>query len=1026
MHVCVDIKFASVHPVTALKGRCIHLHKKETHGGLLAKAAHPDISVLYDFSTDQSPFGLGRRLAACLPSTCLVFRTAHLAQDLATQTVSSSAADGQLENLERAVSMAVSPVSAVSMISADELTTFNGPWDMSTVINWRASHTLNARMKPIDSVNLFVPTKTYLLVGLAGDLGRSLARWMIKRGAHHVVLSSRNPQVDPRWLDETKKMGGNVLVLSMDVSDKLSVDSGLAKIVASGMPSVGGVAFGPLVLQDILFKNMDLEMMEMVAAPKVTGATILNEALANTPLEFFVMFSSVVAVLGNPGQSAYSAANSYMHALAQQRRTRGLSGSTIDIGAVYGVGYVTRAGREEEFDAVRFLFDTVSEDELHALFAEAVVAGRPDAPKDQDIEVITGVPFIDPAFRDRIPFFDDPRFGYYKLQSQSAKLEDLSASGGSVKDLLTGAHSLDEVRDIVINGLSTKLRSTLQIPPEDTVDTMSPLIDQGVDSLGAVTIGTWFSKQLNLDLPLLKVLGGASITDLADEAAERLPPSAIPLVQDSSRSDDDGDGQVASTSDRSKSETGTRTPPTELDDLDDENTEPMLVRQEQMSLTQEYSWSLQQQVDDPTIFNSTIGMFMEGPIDFTRLSAVVNIMLRRHETFRTRFSEQDNKYVQSVMSLPSPLVRLQLVPVVDRDAALEGFSQIEQHKYALADGDTMKLVALHWSPDHHLLVLGYSRFVGDGQTTENLFNEIGQLYGGVSLPTPAQQYPDFASRQRQLYEHGSMESDIAFWVSLHKDPTVVLPVMSLPDAQPRGSATTVPAGLWDQHSIDVRLNPMIAIRVKERSRKHKASPLHFYLTAFHVLLARLTGTIDVAIGVADTNRPSLQDMATMGYFANLLPLRMTYSNSDTFGDELVATKEYIRTALQHSQVPYSVLLQRLSLPPACAEIGKPAPLFQATFDYRQGQAESGSIGAAKITEVKASRERTPYDVVLEISDDPSKTPLITFKLQSTLYSSEDAKYISNAYLSVLSVFSRNPALKVNEGRLDQPLKGAVA
>ncbi|GKT48775.1 lovastatin nonaketide synthase mokA [Colletotrichum spaethianum] len=1057
----VVVKFASVQPAQievshSSQVQWITLHEKETHGGLASKAITPELSALYDFSADQSLFGLGRRLAACLPSTCSVYRAEHLAQDLATQTISAPDTNDHRQLVERAVTAAIPTSAATSVISADELTASKGPCDMSTVINWQASQTISARIKPIDSKNLFVSTKTYILVGLAGDLGRSLARWMIRHGARHVVLSSRNPQVDARWLSETEDIGGNVLVLPMDVSDKPSVDAGLAKITASGMPAIGGLAFGPLVLQDILFKNMDLEMMEMVAAPKVTGARILNEALAEAPLDFFVMFSSVVAVLGNPGQSAYSAANSYMHGLAQQRRARGLAGSTIDIGAVYGVGYVTRAGREEEFDAVRFLFDTVSEDELHALFAEAVVAGLPDAPKDQDIEVITGVPFIDPVYRERIPFFDDPRFGYYMLQDHKNKTEDAAASGSSIKERLMMAESTDEVREIVIDGLCTKLRSTLQIAPEDVVDISSPLIDQGVDSLGAVTIGTWyvcsvrelfglcqdktnlpacrFSKQLNLDLPLLKVLGGASIMDLATEAAERLSPSAIPLVQSGSSSDDDASGPSGNAfkSDTSAEvESGTETPLTEPEDVEEDRKESVVVRQEKLSLAQEYSWTLQQQADDPTIFNSTIGMFMEGPTDLTRLSRAVNIMLRRHDIFRTKFYDAKDGAIQAVMSSPSPLVRLQEVPVVDREAALQGFKRLEAHSYDLAAGDTMKLVAFQWSPNHHLLVLGYSRFVGDGQTTENLFNEIGQLYAGVTLPPPAQQYPDFAARQRQDFENGRMDEDISFWTSLHKTLAVVLPVMDLPKAQPRTTAaTTVAGGAWSQHAFSVRLNPMIAIRVKERSRKHKASPLHFYLTAFHVLLARLTGTTDVAVGVADTNRPSLQDVATMGYFANLLPLRMAYSAGDTFGDELVAAKEHMRAALQHSQVPYSVLLERLDLlppqPRAVAGAEAAAPLFQAVFDYRQGQAESGAIGEAKITEVQASRERTPYDVVLEISDDPSKTPLITFKLQSALYNPEDAQYIANAYLSVLSVFSRNPALKVNEGRLDQPLKGAVA
>ena len=111
-----------------------------------------------------------------------------------------------------------------------------------------------------------------------------------------------------------------------DVANEQSLDAGLARIHES-MPPIGGVAFGPLVLKDILFKNMDLDMMETVLEPKVRGANLLNERLCDSdnPLDFFVMFSSFVMVCGNPGQSAYSAANAYTHSLAQQRRTRGLA-----------------------------------------------------------------------------------------------------------------------------------------------------------------------------------------------------------------------------------------------------------------------------------------------------------------------------------------------------------------------------------------------------------------------------------------------------------------------------------------------------------------------------------------------------------------------------------------------------------------------------------------------------------------------------------------------------------------------------
>jgi len=65
-----------------------------------------------------------------------------------------------------------------------------------------------------------------------------------------------------------------------------------------------------------------------------------------------------------------------------------------------------------------------------------------------------------------------------------------------------------------------------------------------------------------------------------------------------------------------------------------------------------------------------------------------------------------------------------------------------------------------------------------------------------------------------------------------------------------------------------------------------------------------------------------------------------------------------------------------------------------------------------MTEVIASREHTPYDVVLEMSDDPTKDPLITVKLQSSKYSSQHPQAFLNNYISLLSMFSMNPALKL--------------
>lgn len=565
------------------------------------------------------------------------------------------------------------------------------------------------------------------------------------------------------------------------------------------------------------------------------------------------------------------------------------------------------------------------------------------------------------------------------------------------------------------------------------MDPTIPLIDQGVDSLGAVTVGSWFSKQLYLDLPLLRVLGGASVADLADDAATRLPATSIPLllqIGDSTGTSDSGVSPTPTDShDEASSATSTDASSAEEDEEQEDDNEQggrKIFRRERLSLGQEYSWRQQQMVKDHTIFNNTIGMFMKGTIDLDRLRRALKASLRRHEIFRTCFVTGDdyssdlNGPVQVV--LKNPENRVHFVQVNNAAEAEEEYRKLEKTNYSISTGDTLRLVDFYWGTDDHLLVIGYHRLVGDGSTTENLFNEIGQIYSGVKMQRPSTQFSDLAVQQRENLENGRMGDDIAFWKSMHSKvsssaPTV-LPIMNLiNDPAANSEQQQIQPFTWQQYEAIARLDPMVAFRIKERSRKHKATPMQFYLAAYHVLLARLTGSKDITIGLAETNRSTMEEISAMGFFANVLPLRFDeFVGSKTFGEHLVATKDSVREAMQHARVPYGVILDCLGLNlPTSGEEPKTqthAPLFQAVFDYKQGQAESGSIGNAKMTSVLASRERTPYDIVLEMWDDPTKDPLIHVKLQSSLYGPEHAQAFVDHFSSILTMFSMNPALKL--------------
>lgn len=203
-----------------------------------------------------------------------------------------------------------------------------------------------------------------------------------------------------------------------------------------------------MVLDDTSFFEMPFEKMQKVLGPKVKGAIFLDEIFQNDVLDFFVFFSSVTAIAGNRGQSAYTTANMFMSSLVTQRRQRGLAASILHIGAVMGVGYINRGFSDAIFAALRKTgFMMMSEREFHLCFAEAVVASHPCS--DLNPEVITALETIR-STEVRPPWADFPRFQHcVQLEEAGDKKEKKKTAAVSVKIRLQEAVNASEVFEII-------------------------------------------------------------------------------------------------------------------------------------------------------------------------------------------------------------------------------------------------------------------------------------------------------------------------------------------------------------------------------------------------------------------------------------------------------------------------------------------------------------------------------------------------------------------------------------------------
>ena len=181
----------------------------------------------------------------------------------------------------------------------------------------------DARVKP--------PAQTIVITGGTGGLGALLALHLAENArATKLVLASRRGDTAPGAKElaaEIEQLGCKAELVACDTSDAQQARQLIEQANEDG--ALTGVIHAAGVLDDGIVESMSSERIDRVFAPKVSAAWNLHEATRGIELSEFTLFSSAAGVFGSPGQANYAAANSFLDALAAERRAEGLAGASI-------------------------------------------------------------------------------------------------------------------------------------------------------------------------------------------------------------------------------------------------------------------------------------------------------------------------------------------------------------------------------------------------------------------------------------------------------------------------------------------------------------------------------------------------------------------------------------------------------------------------------------------------------------------------------------------------------------------------
>jgi hypothetical protein len=293
---------------------------------------------------------------------------------------------------------------------------------------------------------------------------------------------------------------------------------------------------------------MSLDIFNAVIQPKVRGTINLHEALLTSPLDFFVMTSSIITAIGTSTQCNYSAANTFLDGMARHRHSLGLPATSIALGMITEVGHVS--DHPEVAEALRKNgMHGIDEDEYLRMM-ELVCRPRNPSPPAWDWDdyatahIITGLePGRVSKIQGKTLWLEDNRLRHVKtyLNASSSEHEihkPSTANATPISRILaeTAAQSGAEGVKAAVQDLVLERFSQIVLVPKERLLALPgrPLAELGMDSMVATEVRTWAWRELRVDVPFLRLLeGGRTVGELVGWVQEGVD---LGLIEGASKS----------------------------------------------------------------------------------------------------------------------------------------------------------------------------------------------------------------------------------------------------------------------------------------------------------------------------------------------------------------------------------------------------------------------------------------------------------------------------------------------------------
>ncbi len=421
-----------------------------------------------------------------------------------------------------------------------------------------------------------------------------------------------------------------------------------------------------------------------------------------------------------------------------------------------------------------------------------------------------------------------------------------------------------------------------------------------------------------------------------------------------------------------------------------------------LSYAQQRLWIVDQLEGVGTAYNMPVLLKISGELQVTALERAIALLIKRHEILRTTYIERNDEPVQIIGEGEEFNLTIHDITELDEQAQQRALIAAEVNtEFDLASSLMLKASLIKQGKNSFILTLVTHHIASDDWSMQVMANDLIQLYSALSQGRTADaseltvQYADFAVWQKQCLQGAYLSRTKAFW----RDYMYGAPqVLDLPLDFARVNTQEREGG-----KVELLIDKRLTQELNELATQHQVSLFMLLLASFNLTLHRTRGLKDIVLGTDLAGRTDSQLERLIGFFINVLPVRIKLDGAISFSELLRQVKVNTLAVFDNQHMPFDLLVDTLK-----PERNKHyQPIVQSLFVMQNVQKAKVEVPGLEISSLQENESESKFEMATFVSEQDGVIG-VNCTYRKALFKEASVQHLMSNYLHILEQLVRKP------------------